>query len=51
MKTQNKVQRIKSRLGDVILQCDKFDSKGKKIQTEIVMFVPQAILREASNDT
>ncbi|KKM06819.1 hypothetical protein LCGC14_1740210 [marine sediment metagenome] len=41
--TQKTIQMMRSRLGDVILRCDKFDSKGGIIKTEIVMFVPQPV--------
>jgi len=42
-KTRNKIKMRRSRLGDVILRCDKVDSEGEIIHTEIVMFVPKPV--------
>ena len=39
--SRTKVQRISSKMGDAILQCDKTGPEGEILATEIVMFVPK----------
>ena len=41
--TRKTIKMMRSRLGDVVLRCDKVNSKGEIIRTEIVMFVPQPV--------
>lgn len=41
--TRKTIKMMRSRLGDVVLQCDKVNSKGEIVQTEIVMFVPKPV--------